>query len=289
VRRVVVGVDFSDGSMVALRWAARAARVNGVPLQLVSSWEHAWWSFLPAPFAITPVPEAEDLTSVLAQQLQELVESEGLADVATVPPVVKEGGAANALVDMVDPDDLLVVGSRGHGAARDTLLGSVSTRVTSLAPCIVAVVPNEEAAERTDGPVIVAVDGSENSLAAVRWAGEKTDPDADIVVVAVWGVPMILGQEGVGTDLSHVLESDKERAETAADAAAAVLGELGRTFRLDVEQGEARRVLTEMAHDASMLVLGHRGRSGIAHALLGSVTTSLVHHPECVVVVVPGH
>jgi nucleotide-binding universal stress UspA family protein len=100
---------------------------------------------------------------------------------------------------------------------------------------------------------------------------------------------MILGQEGVGTDLSHVLESDKERAETAADAAAAVLGELGRTFRLDVEQGEARRVLTEMAHDASMLVLGHRGRSGIAHALLGSVTTSLVHHPECVVVVVPGH
>lgn len=286
MRRVVAGVDFSEGSLVALRWAAAVARINGAPLQLVSTWEHPWWTFMPAPLSMTPVPPADDMRSVLEEQINELIETEGLADVATVAPVVQEGGAATVLVELAGPDDLLVVGSRGHGAARDTLLGSVSTRCTATANCPVAVVPTETAANRTAGPVVVGVDGSMNSSAAVQWAAENTDPDAEIAVVAVWGVPIIVGQDGTGADLSRVLDSDKDRATLAAEQASEVLTAAGRKHKLLVEQGEARRVLDLHGHSASMMVLGHRGRSGIAHAFLGSVTTSLIHHPECVVVVV---
>ncbi|MDG2111005.1 MAG: universal stress protein [Actinomycetota bacterium] len=286
MRRVVAGVDFSEGSLVALRWAAGAARINGVPLLLVSTWEHPWWTFMPAPLSMSPVPPADDMRSVLQDQIGALIESEGLADVATEAPVVREGGAASIFVELAGPDDLLVVGSRGHGAARDTLLGSVSTRCTSTANCPVAVVPTDGAANRTDGPVVVGVDGSVNSAAAVKWAAENTDPGAEIAVVAVWGVPIIVGQDGTGADLSRVLDSDKDRATLAAEQASEVLTAANREHKLLVEQGEARRVLDHHGHSASMMVLGHRGRSGIAHAFLGSVATSLVHHPECVIVVV---
>ena len=288
MERVVAGVDFSEGSLVALRWAAGVARANGVPLLLVSAWEHPWWSFAPSPLGITPVPAAEDICSVLEQQLVELVGLEDLGDVVKSPPVVGEGGAAGVLLELLGANDFLVLGSRGHGATRDTLLGSVSTRCASLAPCPVAVVPTAAAAQRGSGPVVVGVDGSANALAAVRWAGACTDPDTEIVLAASWGVPIIIGQDGVGAgaELSMVLDSDRDRAAMAVKLAGDLLDEQGRRHRDEVRQAEARNLLSELAHTASMLVVGQRGRTGLAHMFLGSVTTSLVHHPECVVVVV---
>jgi len=287
MKRVLVGVDFSGGSLVALRWAAQLARTNGVPLQLVSTWEQPWWAFLPAPVNITPVPSGVDLEPAIAQQLDDLVERERVHDVATRPHVVAEGGAAGVLTNLADADDTIVVGSRGHGAVRDTLLGSVSTRCATTAPCPVVVVPSEEAATRDHGPVVVGIDGSANSSAALEWAIDHTSEDSSITVAAGWGVPMLFGGEGTHLEVSTALDSDRIRATDASRAAADLLLAADRKYDIVIEQSDARHLLTEQGHKASLLVVGARGRGGMSYTLLGSVATSLVHHPDCVVVVVP--
>lgn len=286
MKRIVVGVDCSEGSLDALDWATRLAERTGAPLQLVTGWEYPWWSFLPAPISLTPVPNPGDVEGSVAAGIESLVADRGIEHLLAGRPVVREGGGAAVLVDEAQPDDIVVVGTRGHGAAIDTLIGSVSSRVAATAPCSVVVVPPGSPARRTAGPVVVGVDGSEQSLAAVAWAAATTGKDTPVTVVATWGVPMLFGHDGLSTDVVTALESDQRRAEAAADRAAGILATAGRTYCVEVCQGEARRVISEFGSRALMTVVGARGRTGLSHALLGSVATSLVHHPECVVAVV---
>lgn len=288
MKRVLVGVDFSEGSLVALRWAARFARTTTARLQLVSAWEHPWWAFLPSPMNITPVPVNGEVENAIRRQLDDLVVLERVHDVATRPHVVAEGGAAHLLTELAGPDDTIVVGSRGHGALHDAVLGSVSTRCATTAPCPVVVVPTEAAANRTEGPVVVGLDGSANSIAALHWAVAHTDPEVAITVSAAWGIPLLFDHDGSQRDFSLTLDADRIRALDAASAAGDILCAVDRKYEVAVEQGEARRLLAEHGHEASILVVGARGRSGVSYTLLGSVATSLIHHPDCVVAVVPG-
>ncbi len=286
MKRIVVGVDCSEGSLDALDWATGVAERTGAPLQLVTGWEYPWWSFLPAPISLTPVPNPGDVEGSVAAGIEALVAERGIEHLLAGRPVIREGGGAAVLVGEAQPDDLVVVGTRGHGAAVDTLIGSVSSRVVATAPCSVVVVPPGSLARRAAGPVVVGVDGSDQSLAAVAWAVANTGKDTPVTVVATWGVPMLFGHDGLSSDVATVLESDQRRAEAAADRAAGVLASAGRPFCVEVCQGDARRVIAEFGSRALMIVVGARGRTGLSHALLGSVTTSLVHRPGCVVVVV---
>jgi nucleotide-binding universal stress UspA family protein len=132
--RIVAGVDGSHGSNLALDWAAREAFRMGAQLDVVGSWVFPGSSgYVFA--ADVGVPEA-------ARQ----VVHDALAYVATVAPQVvvqattSEDPPAVALVDASRRADLLVVGSRGLGAFRGLLLGSVSHHLATHAHCSVVVV-----------------------------------------------------------------------------------------------------------------------------------------------------
>ena len=132
--RVVVGVDASEESKEALRWAARYARLVGATLDVVHAWhladEHAWLQSLPPPANPTDVAH-----KALATVVEDVVPS----DVITHSSV-REGHAADVLVDAARGAALLVVGSRGHGGFDGLLLGSVSAQCAEHAPCTVVVV-----------------------------------------------------------------------------------------------------------------------------------------------------
>ena len=148
---IVVGIDGSSASRVALRWALSEARLRGAALRVVHSWTPPYG---PPVMGIDPTIEpmlepAYDpglletvragAESILDSELAELSdESEGLE----IDPVLVEGPAAEALVAQAENAQLLVVGSRAHGGLTGLLLGSVSQHVAQHAPCPLVIVPD---------------------------------------------------------------------------------------------------------------------------------------------------
>lgn len=136
MQHVVVGVDGSDGSRAALRWSAAEATQWGVPLVAVWAWE-----FSPL-IVVTDAPiEIEALRASVQARLQETLVGElGEDRAAHVEARAVEDAPARALIEAAGEDDLIVVGSRGHGGIKGALLGSVSQQVVQHAACPVTVV-----------------------------------------------------------------------------------------------------------------------------------------------------
>ena len=136
-KTILVGIDGSQSSRSALRWAADQAERNQCEIVALNAW--TWTLMLGgAATSVGEVPDpAEAATSVL---LQSIVEELGENPPVKVQPVVKEGNPARILIDMSADADLLVVGTRGHGGFAGLLLGSVSQHVDAYARCTVVVV-----------------------------------------------------------------------------------------------------------------------------------------------------
>jgi nucleotide-binding universal stress UspA family protein len=144
-RRIVVGIDTSRGSRAALRWALAQARLSGATVEAVTAWQDP----VVYGYSYGWVPSLSDADSVPAFAEKAVVEAVADAMGTTGRPVdvrttVTEGPAAQVLLKAAIGADLLVVGSRGHGAFAGMLLGSVSQHCTQHAPCTVVVVPSDD-------------------------------------------------------------------------------------------------------------------------------------------------
>ncbi|MFD5029559.1 universal stress protein [Streptomyces sp. NPDC058220] len=139
--RIVVGVDGSEPSLKALRWAVRQARLTGDQVSAVIGWEYpatGWAAMMPG------TPPEFDPEQLARQILDEALEKTLAPDVAAaVERHVVGGPAAQALLETAEGAALLVVGDRGYSGFRAALLGSVSLHVTQHATCPVVVVRGE--------------------------------------------------------------------------------------------------------------------------------------------------
>ncbi len=134
------------------------------------------------------------------------------------------------------------------------------------------------------GGVVVGVDGSPSSVAALRWAARVGGAlGLALHAVVSWELPSSFAMVG-GVDEWNP-ETD---ATTALDTAltSAFGSEHPAGLHRLVQKGQAARVLLEASHDAELLVVGSRGHGGFAGLLLGSVSTQCVTHGTCPVVVV---
>lgn len=139
--RIVVGVDGSDSSKDALRWALDEAKAHGAKVVAV----HTWQIPIAPPSTFTPAPQLnfaefatdlkESADTLLAQVLDEVTGGSGVE----VEAITIEGPAAPSLIEASADADLLVVGSRGHGGFTGLLLGSVSQSCVNHARCPVLV------------------------------------------------------------------------------------------------------------------------------------------------------
>ncbi len=139
IRRIVVGVDGSDPSIRALRWAARQAEWSGATLAVVTAWnfpEH------PVPLGIVvDVPWPDELIAEARLKLDEVIsDSLPAIDPDRIHAQVIRGSAVPVLLEAASDADLLVVGSHGGGVMAELLLGSVSDRCVRHAGCSVVVV-----------------------------------------------------------------------------------------------------------------------------------------------------
>jgi nucleotide-binding universal stress UspA family protein len=283
--RVVVGIDGSEISFVALRWAAREAARRQAPLDVV----HAWMP--PHTLAAYDLfPDPVELEAAAQHRLDEAVDAlAGLpGQPAEVRPVLVEDDAAAAIVGVAERADLLVVGRRGGGGFHDLLVGSVSSKVTQTAACPVVVVP--PGWERPEsGRIVVGVDGSEPAVSALRWAAQEAGlRQARLDVVHAYDYPPMVTPFGplVAVDLETIQKASQEM---LADMIASAVGEAspppGAVERISVASGAAAALL-EAAAEADLLVVGARGRGTLRGLLLGSVSQQCVHHAPCPVAVV---
>lgn len=130
---VVVGIDGSESSKHALRWAARQAEKTGAELVTVTAWH------LPDMYRCVSRDCDIDAAQVLEAVLKEVLDP---ASAVPVTMQAAEGRPATVLLEASKEADLLVLDSHGHGAFDGTLLGSVSQHCLHHATCPVVVVPS---------------------------------------------------------------------------------------------------------------------------------------------------
>ena len=137
------------------------------------------------------------------------------------------------------------------------------------------------------GRIVVGVDGSENGLAALRWAIEEGQlRHASVEAVLAWQYPNTGVEFMPYTDAGQFEDTAKQTLSAALRAVCPDEATQPLVEQLVVQDSPAQ-ALVGAAKGADLLVVGSRGRGGFAGLLLGSVSAQCVHHAPCPVVVVP--
>jgi nucleotide-binding universal stress UspA family protein len=278
---IVIGVDGSPGAATALRWAVREGAIRQLPVTALLAWD-----YLNQGKDFDPEYGEKAARERLATAVEQAV---GAAAAAGVEQQVVCDLASRVLLDASRESDLLVVGARGVGAFRRLTLGSVSELCLHHAGCPVAVIHAsadtlEERAER----VVVGFDGSDSARRALRWAiAEARARHAPLRLVHAWQ-PAVVGGDAF---LPVAAETDAMAAVADHMLEAAVLAEDAEGVTIERHQacGAAAGVLLDEARDATLVVVGSRGRGGFTELLLGSVGHQVAHHSPVPVVVIPAH
>lgn len=279
---VVAGVDGSPESLGAVRWAAREADRRAVPLRLVAAIE---W-IVPRRIGATALEPAyiRDSMTEVAQERLDVAKAAAIGTVGgiDVRTEVLGGPAVAVLHEESTTAGLLVVGNRGVGGFAGLLAGSVSMAVAASAGCPVVVVRGDATA---DGPVVVGIDGSPVSEAAVSFAfAEASARRVPLVAVHVWTDAVLDPFAGPLVDWDAV---EAEEAELLAQRLAGwseKYPDVTVTRRVVRENPAA--VLVGLSSTAQLLVVGGHGRGVVRGLLLGSVSQALLRHGACPVAVV---
>ena len=279
-RPIVVGFDGSQSAQDAIRWAAAAAARLAAPLVVLH--------------AADRIVHAQDVSigiwdpAVEHQRAHDLAE-QGAALAREEHPdleVTAQGsllGPRQALDEASARAHGVVVGSRGYGRVRSSLLGATAYGLTGHARCPVTVVPGPTTMPGPDARVVVGVDGSPESEraaeAAARWAQAW---GADLLVVSSWERPTTDpwglsadGMRSVDEAAAVRRERSDQRARHAADAITAAFP--GLSVDTATPSGRADENLVEASADAALLVLGTRGSGRLSSFLLGSTTRNILH------------
>jgi nucleotide-binding universal stress UspA family protein len=285
---VIVGVDGSPASGSALRWAANEAAQHHVPLHIVNSFaDQRGYAATVAAAAFDRGPMQDAARKVLARAKADVAAHFTGGEPSEVKTILSDDPAEPTLIDLSRNARMLVVGSRGMGAFKRGLLGSVSTAVARHAHCPVAVIheENDDTFVTSDRPVVVGVDGTRSSERAIEIAfDEASHRGSELVAVHAWSD---------ASDFEHPL---RDWLVSAANEEAALAESLAGwqekfpdvTVRRVVEKDRPARNLVKHAEDAGLVVVGSHGRGGFAGMLLGSTSQALLHSVTCPLIIARG-
>lgn len=145
IKKILVGVDGSDKSIAALKWASELASKVGATVEVITAWQTPFPTFeLVAIGFNLDLSELNDRPAQVAEYRLEksIVGAYGNAHPAGVTKTVVEGYPGLIMVEASKEADLLVLGNRGHSPVVETLLGSVSLHCLTHAHCPVTIIKN---------------------------------------------------------------------------------------------------------------------------------------------------
>lgn len=282
---VVVGVDGSEPSVSALKWALEQARKRDAELRLVCVYE------LPSYAAHTVMTghiaeegqHLYDAAKKMITSMAKSVEGQGVK----VSWELVDGDPSEVLVEMSKTVALIVVGGTASRSGRiaDRLLRTVSTAVPAYACCPTVVVPHEAVNDSLPiKHVVVGVDGSEHAKKALqravwetdRWGG-KLSIICSVNVDAVSWVPQFSLDDDFYEEVAANVEEQLAEVDEGRDI----------DVEVHVMQGNPVVLLSEFSKEADLLVLGTRGRGGFKGLLLGSTSQAILEYSACPTMVVP--
>lgn len=289
-QRIVVGIDGSAGARAALAWALAEAARRGADLEVVHAFpvEVSWTDAHLLDSGNVDAIRSDTRTRAEATVAE--VRAEGAVPAGPgVQVVVVAGPPAAELVQRSDGAALLVVGSRGRGALRSALAGSVALHCAAHARCPVVVVHPESAPVAEPARVVVGLEDSEPARAALLVAVAQAGAlGARVDAVLAYEAP------NYWSDLYAVLAPPLgETGEHASARGERIVGEVvgaepiaRGTVRVVPVEGHPGPVLREQAEGARLLVVGSRSRNLLAGVVLGSTALHCVVHGPCPVMVV---
>jgi nucleotide-binding universal stress UspA family protein len=277
---VVVGIDGSEHSRFALKWASDEAKHRGASLKIlfaqISDPENVPSWYEPGPSELSPEQAiVDDAVGLVATRHPSLLV---YAEVVKWPPSLVLTVASRSA-------DLLVVGARGKGGFEELVLGSVSDQCIQYAHCPVAVVhgdPDMVPLRAVESRIVVGIDGSLGSTRALRWALEEAKfRSASVDAVYAWQYPPI------GTFILGPRDGFQMFAREIVDAATEYAQKWAPEVPLKVvDRFEATvPALLDASKEADVLVTGSRGHARFSDALVGSVAHQCARHAKCVVIV----
>jgi nucleotide-binding universal stress UspA family protein len=282
--KVVVGVDGSAASDAAIHWAAHEAAMRGLPIKLINVVAPTLFSSAMAPND-TITQGQEDQARQIIDQARRVVDEVPGEKPGEIHTEVRYASVVPTLVDASNDAQMIVVGRSGLSAWGPDVLGSVTSGLLHHAHCPVAVAHAPESAQdeiREDAPILVGIDGSAASGAAVALAFDEA---------LHRGVPLVALHAWSDVAVFPILGMDWR---TYRDEGDEVLGErlAGWQERYPEVQVHRRLVcdvparwLIDESKDAQLVVLGSRGRGGYAGMHLGSVTSAVLQSVRVPVIV----
>ncbi|MCX2753625.1 MULTISPECIES: universal stress protein [unclassified Gordonia (in: high G+C Gram-positive bacteria)] len=279
---IVVGVDGSDCALMAVRWAVGAAARENCSVRVLSAVGIVPGAYAPTAMMTSPAvveamhadaSRAVDAATTLAKSVNPDVPVDGK---------IVDGSAILALRQASTDAHTVVIGRRGLGGVRGLLLGSVSADAATHAHCPVVIVGGTPP---SSGPVVVGVDASPTSRAAIAEAFRQAD---------LLRVPLV-AVHAFGEFSPAAFYGDARLAErNMRDEAEEVLGEQlagyvedfpDVTIHKHVGIASPAEEVVQAAQSAQLIVVGTRGRGGFRGLLLGSTSRAVVQVAPCPVMV----
>lgn len=268
--RVFVGYDGTGASIAAVKWAVEEARLRRARLHIVTCYD------------IPPVddvvygspPHADFEASFLAarrvaHEMQEAIEFEEPS--VEVAVQITAGSPAMELLAEAATRDLIVIGASRHHRSQAILFGSTGRQLARHQTCPLVVV-RVAGGEGPSTRVVVGVDGSSGSTAAVRWAADEAElRHVDLRLLHVWE--------------PHDVSREK------ADGMLATAEDVGERASLSVQREVVERsshlAFGDIVAPEELLVIGSHARGRLKTALFGSTTNDLIDQSPATVVIVP--
>lgn len=301
IRSILVPVDFSEPSNVALRRAASFARMFGAKLTLLHMVEP-----IVAPDLPYSCPLLMDMTEIVAQsklRLERLARKQVKDATLIAKTMVVQGRSFQGIADTArtHKSDLIIISTHGYTGLKHMLLGSTTERVVRHAPCPVLVVRHDGGAMTGRGDksafkprkILVPLDFSRDSMSALRYAaGFARQFHAELTLLnAVHPAFCFTSADG---ELEMYAELVEETRRANEQLMAGVLKEQqlkGLKVRSLVSTGDPRSEIVQTAarSGSGLIVLSTHGRTGLSRVLLGSVTERVAQHAPCDVLIVRQH
>jgi len=288
---VLVATDGSKYGRWGLNWVATLPFVKPPRVTVLHVLDSTW---LCGPFRTKP--EIQRIEARSARTLRKATQQ--MASLKLKGTARKEQGAvAPTILKRAPPnrDGLLVVGSQGLDALDRFMLGSVSTILIQQATCPVLVVKGEASPVRR---ITLATDGSDASAKALAFVLSRFQPDRStgkgrevpihVSVIHVM-VPDSLAPITIKSTIPWIkTQAQKEAGRRLVEQSVGKLIKAGFTAEPVCQLGKPAEEIIKVAakHHANLIVMGTQGLGAIDRFLLGSVSTRVVQHPNCAVLVV---
>jgi|SRR5579864_277361 len=286
IKSILVPLDFSRPSMVALDYAAELARSFAATIHLLH---------VSAPDEAAPTGAAH----LMRQAAESLMSArEKLAQTQEKHP--SPFWPANSHVRSGEPyqeicnqarevgADLIVLATRGHSGLKRILLGSTAERVVRLAPCPVLIVRKWKRGELWLRRILVPTDFSQCAMAGLMygalWA-RSFAAKLHLLYVLYPAAPVLIDRLPTNLPSEQVGIPTDTQLEMEALAKLDLLE--GVKCESEIKIGYPVDAICGETADVDLVVISTHGRSGLKHALMGSVAEQIVRYAECPVLVVP--